>query len=75
VGIDSSAGTHSRIALIKERDQLLPGCMDYDRLLPDVWKQSHPEAIREYRVEERRDKVERKQFQAVRRLLAAGQPR
>jgi hypothetical protein len=27
-------------------------------LLPDVWKQSHPEPIRQYRVEERRDKAE-----------------
>jgi transposase len=52
-------------------DQLLAGCTDYDRLLPDVWKQSHPEAIREYRVEERRDKADRKQFQAARRRLAA----
>jgi transposase len=52
-------------------DQLLAGCTDYDRLLPDVWKRSHPEAIREYRVEERRDKAERKQFQAARRRLAA----
>jgi hypothetical protein len=52
-------------------DQLLAGSTDYDRLLPDVWKQSHPEAIREYRVEERRDKADRKQFQAARRRLAA----
>jgi len=27
-------------------------------LLPDVWKQSHPEAVRSYRTEERRDKAE-----------------
>jgi transposase len=27
-------------------------------LLPDVWKRSHPESIRQYRVEERRDKAE-----------------
>jgi transposase len=52
-------------------DQLLAGCTDYHRLLPDVWKQSHPEAIREYRVQERRDKAERKQLQAARRRLAA----
>ena len=52
-------------------DQLLAGCTDYNRLLPDVWKQSHPEAIREYRVEERRDKAERKQLDAARRRLAA----
>jgi len=56
-------------------DQLLAGCTDYHRLLPDVWKQSHPEAIREYRVEERRDKAERKQVQAARRRLAARQLR
>jgi transposase len=52
-------------------DELLAGCTDYDRLLPDVWKQRHPEAIRVYRVEERRDKADRKQFQAARRRLAA----
>jgi transposase len=52
-------------------DQLLAGSTDYHRLLPDVWKQSHPEAIREYRVAERRDKAERKQLQAARRRLAA----
>jgi len=52
-------------------DQLLAGCTDYHRLLPDVWKQSHPEAIREYRVEERRDKAERKQLQAARRRLTS----
>jgi len=52
-------------------DQLLAGCTDYHSLLPDVWKQSHPEAVREYRVEERRDKAERKQLQAARRRLAA----
>ena len=50
-------------------DQLLAGCTDYARLAPDVWKQSHPEAVREYRVAERRDKAERKQYHAaVRRL-------
>jgi hypothetical protein len=48
-------------------DQLLAGCAHYNRLPPDVWKQNHLEAIREYRVEERRDKVERKQLEAARR--------
>ncbi len=52
-------------------DQLLAGSTDYHSLLPDVWKQRHPEAIREYRVEERRDKAERKQLNAARRRLAA----
>ena len=44
-------------------------------LLPDVWKQSHPEAVREYREEERRDKAERKQLRAAHRRLAARQLR
>ncbi|MGB8854572.1 MAG: IS66 family transposase [Pirellulales bacterium] len=55
-------------------DQLLAGCTDYARLLPDVWKRSHPEAVRQYRVEERRDKAERKQLAAARRRLAARRP-
>jgi len=55
-------------------DQLLAGCTDYERLLPDVWKQSHPEAVRVYRVEERRDKADRKQFHAAQRRLAAAKP-
>jgi transposase len=52
-------------------DQLLAGSTDYHSLLPDVWKQSHPDAVREYRVEERRDKAERKQLNAATRRLAA----
>ena len=52
-------------------DQLLEGCTDFNRLLPDAWKQSHSEAIRQYRVEERRDKSQRKQYLAANRRLAA----
>jgi hypothetical protein len=37
-------------------DRLLAGETDYDELRPDVWATAHPEAIRQYRVEERRDK-------------------
>ena len=54
-------------------DQLLAGLTDYQQLLPDVWKLSHPEAIRTYRAEERRDKAERKQYQAAQRRLPARQ--
>ena len=57
----SSARRHDldvRIYLKDVLDQLLAGCTDYHRLLPDVWKQSHPEAVRQYRVEERRDKAD-----------------
>jgi transposase len=42
-------------------EKLLAGSKDYEGLRPDVWKESHPEAIRSYRVEERRDRADRKQ--------------
>jgi transposase len=39
-------------------------------LLPEVWKTSHPEAVREYRVEERRDKAELSRLRgAIRRVM------
>lgn len=40
-------------------DQLLAGSTDYDPLLPWNWAASHPEAIRTYRVKERRDRSAR----------------
>ena len=39
--------------------QLLHGCTDYHSLLPHVWRESHPEAVRKYRQDERRDASER----------------
>lgn len=56
-------------------DQLLAGSTHYQRFLPDVWKQSHPDAMREYGVEERCGRAERKQVQAARRRLAAHRER
>jgi hypothetical protein len=61
-----SAQEHSLTASSHEIDKkkiLTPSATrrDYERLPPDVWKQSHPEAIRAYRQEERRDKADRKQ--------------
>lgn len=50
-------------------DQLLGGSTNYQSLLPDVWRQSHPEAVRTYRIEERRDKADRKQHRAAQRRL------
>ena len=51
-------------------DKLLAGCTDYESLRADVWKQSHPEAIRQYRADERRDQADRQRFgRAQRRLL------
>jgi hypothetical protein len=51
-------------------DQLLTGSTDYHALRPDVWRQSHPEAVRQYRAEERRDRAERTRLRRAQRLLA-----
>ena len=57
-------------------DRLLAGDKDYAGLRPDVWRQAHPEAIREYRVAERRDRADRKQLRrATRRRFQASFPR
>ena len=48
-------------------DQLLAGCTDYEPLLPWNWAVSHPEAIRTYRVEERRERSVRKRVKRDRR--------
>jgi hypothetical protein len=39
-----------------------------EELLPDRWKATHPEAVREYREQERRDKAV---MQAARRRVRA----
>ena len=53
-------------------DRLLAGETDYAALRPDAWRQMHPEAIREYRVTERRDRADRKQYRrATRRRTRA----
>jgi len=43
------------------QDRVLAGDTDYSRTMPDVWKQEHPEAVREYREEESRYKADQKQ--------------
>jgi transposase len=55
--------------------RLLAGQTDYPQLLPDVWKQAHPEAIRTYREAESRYKAERKPLSRAKRILAAKQKR
>lgn len=72
----SSARRHDldvRVYLEDVLRQLLLGSTDYESLLPDVWKQSHPEAVRVYREEERRDKADRKQLAAAKRRLLRSQ--
>ncbi len=57
-------------------DRLLAGETDYAKLRPDVWRREHPEAVRSYRVTERRDRANRKQYRrAVRRRRQAASPR
>jgi hypothetical protein len=50
-------------------DQLLAGETDYDALRPDVWKQSHPQSVRLYRVEERRSRADAKMVRPARRRV------
>jgi len=48
-------------------DALLAGQTDYAILRPDAWAQAHPEAIRTYRQEERRQRVDAKTIRRERR--------
>jgi transposase len=50
--------------------RLLVGDTDYEALRPDVWKQAHPEAVRIYRVEERRSRADAQSLKRARRRLA-----
>jgi transposase len=51
-------------------DQLLRGSTDYHSLRADVWKQSHPDSIRTYRADERRDAADRRHYRRAQRRLA-----
>lgn len=52
-------------------DQILAGCTDWKSLRADVWKSQHPEAVREYRVDERRDAIDRRRHRHARHLRAS----
>lgn len=52
-------------------DTLLAGSTDYDSLRPDVWAQSHPESVREYRAEERRQRNARRDRNRLNRRLTS----
>jgi transposase len=51
-------------------DRLLAGETDYHALRPDVWKESHPEAVRVYRQEERVARADAKATKRARRRRA-----
>jgi transposase len=50
-------------------DDLLSGSTDYESLRADVWKQSHPQFVRTYRSEERRDTANRTRLTRAQRRL------
>jgi hypothetical protein len=50
---------------------MLRGTAKTEELLPDRWKAAHPEAVREYREQERRDKADMAVVQAARRRVRA----
>lgn len=51
-------------------DQLLAGSTDHTALRADVWKPSHPEFVRTYRSDERRDTANRTRLTRAQRRLA-----
>jgi transposase len=50
--------------------QLLRGCTDYATLLPWNWREAHPEAVRQYRIDERQQRLERQVERRESRRLA-----
>jgi len=62
-------------AYVKEvLDRLLAGDRDYAALRPDHWAAAHPEHVRVYRAEERRDRADAKQARRADRRRAAPPP-
>jgi hypothetical protein len=51
-------------------EQLLSGSTDYESLRADIWKTKHPESVRTYRSEERRDVADRRRLTRAQRRLA-----
>ena len=51
-------------------DQLLAGSTDYESLRPDVWAKLHPESVRDYRINEKRERSARRDRQRLDRRIA-----
>jgi transposase len=51
-------------------DQLLSGSTDFESLRPDVWRQSHLDSVRTYRIEERRQQTTRRDRNRLQRRLS-----
>ena len=50
--------------------QLASGLTDYESLLPDVWREHHPESIRTYRDQAKKERKLTNQQRRARRRLA-----
>ena len=55
-------------------DRLLAGSTDYASLRSDRWAATHPDDVRTYRAEERRDRAAAKHFRRAHRRAAKGGP-
>ena len=53
--------------------RLLAGCTDYASLRADVWKAAHPQHVRTYRIEERRDAADRTRLRRAQRRIKAAE--
>lgn len=60
---------------VSRQDQLLAGSTDYGFLRAEVWKQSHPEAVRTYRSDKRRDTADRNRLTLAQRRPANAKKR
>ena len=74
--VSSAVRNHLDVwAYVKELlSRLLAGESDYAALRPDRWAAAHPEHIRDYRVQERRDRADAKQLRRAQRRRPAGRP-
>jgi hypothetical protein len=52
-------------------EQILAGSTDWESLRADRWKQQYPEAVRTYRLDERRDAVDRRRARRAHQRLAS----
>ena len=51
-------------------DELVAGSTDYESMRPDVWAESHPDSVRDYRIKEKRERSARRDRQRLERRLA-----
>jgi len=74
--VSSAVRNHLDVwAYVKELlDRLLAGDRDYTALRPDCWAASHPQQIRDYRIQERRDRADAKQARREHRRRVASPP-